>query len=64
MSHAVPNAAPAAKLSQPLEDALQAVIALGFPRQHAEAALAEVRAEYGGDETVVLIRRMLAQLHG
>ena len=37
---------------------------LGFPRQHAEAALAEVRAEYGGDETVVLIRRMLAQLHG
>jgi len=64
VSHAVPNAAPAAKLSQPLEDALQAVIALGFPRQHAEAALAEVRAEYGGDETVVLIRRMLAQLHG
>lgn len=52
------------KLPQPMEDALQAVIALGFPRQHAEAALAEVRTEYGGDETVVLIRRMLAQLHG
>jgi Holliday junction DNA helicase RuvA len=52
------------KLAQPMEDALQAVIALGFPRQHAEAALAEVRTEYGGDETVVLIRKMLAQLHG
>jgi holliday junction DNA helicase RuvA len=52
------------KLPQPLDDALQAVIALGFPRQHAEAALAEVRTEYGGDETVILIRKMLAQLHG
>jgi Holliday junction DNA helicase RuvA len=59
-----PAAPTLGKLPQPLEDALQAVIALGFPRQHAEAALAEVRAEYGGDETVVLIRRMLAQLHG
>jgi Holliday junction DNA helicase RuvA len=59
------SAAPAlGKLPQPMEDALQAVIALGFPRQHAEAALAEVRSEYGGEETVVLIRRMLAQLHG
>ena len=52
------------KLSEPLEDALNAVVSLGFPRQHAEAALAEVRADYGGDETVVLIRKMLAQLHG
>jgi Holliday junction DNA helicase RuvA len=52
------------KLPEPLEDALQAVIALGFPRQHAEAALAEVRADYGGEETVVRIRKMLAQLHG
>jgi Holliday junction DNA helicase RuvA len=65
VSMSSPAGAPAlGKLPQPLEDALQAVIALGFPRQHAEAALAEVRVEYGGDETVVLIRRMLAQLHG
>ncbi len=62
---AVGTSAPSmGKLPEPLEDALQAVIALGFPRTHAEAAMTEVRTEYGGDETVVLIRRMLAQLHG
>jgi holliday junction DNA helicase RuvA len=62
----VPEAAtrPAEKLGGPFEDALQAVTALGFPRAHAEAALAEARTEYGGDETVELIRRMLAQLRG
>jgi Holliday junction DNA helicase RuvA len=59
-----PQTQKVSKLSEPMEDALQAVIALGFPRQHAEAALAEVRTEYSGEETVVLIRRMLAQLHG
>ena len=57
--------APAApREAGPFEDALQAIVSLGFPRGRAESALLEVRADYGGDETVVLIRRMLAQLAG
>lgn len=59
-----PAEARLSNLPQPLEDALSAVIALGFPRQHAETALADVRAEYGGEETVVFIRGMLARLSG
>jgi Holliday junction DNA helicase RuvA len=56
------SAAPVGKLPQPLEDALQAVIALGFHRQHAEQALAEARTEYGGEDTQLMIRQMLAVL--
>jgi Holliday junction DNA helicase RuvA len=53
---------PVSALPRPVEDALNAVAALGFPRQRAEQALDAVRAEYDGDETVLLIRKMLAQL--
>ncbi len=54
----------AEQLSSPVEDAIQAVIALGFPRQRAESALAEVRRDYDGDETVLLIRKLLSKLSG
>lgn len=54
----------AEQLASPVEDAIQAVIALGFQRQRAEAALAEVRREYDGDETVLLIRKILSKLSG
>lgn len=50
--------------ASPVEDAIQAVIALGFPRPRAEAALAEVRRDYDGEETVQLIRKMLSRLSG
>jgi len=54
--------AAASGLPRPVEDALSAVVALGFPRQRAEQALESVRADYDGEETVLLIRRLLAVL--
>jgi Holliday junction DNA helicase RuvA len=56
------KAAGGSGLPRQIEDALSAVVALGFPRQRAEQALESVRVDYGGDETIVLIRRMLAVL--
>ncbi|MBN2082593.1 Holliday junction branch migration protein RuvA [bacterium] len=51
---------------QPTEvgDALDAVVALGYPRPQAEQALAKVRESYDGTETTALIRRMLSVLSG
>jgi holliday junction DNA helicase RuvA len=53
---------PAGGLPVPAADALEAAVALGFPRAQAEAALASARKEYGGDDTAELIRRLLAAL--
>jgi Holliday junction DNA helicase RuvA len=56
--------APAIQSNLPIgvQEALNAVVSLGFPRQRAEQALENIRADYNGDETVQLIRRMLAVL--
>ena len=53
---------PVSGLPRPVEDALSAVLSLGFPRARAEQALEVVRGDFDGEETVQLIRRMLAQL--
>ena len=45
-------------------DALDAVVALGYPRLKAEQALGAVRESCGDDDTALLIRRMLAALAG
>lgn len=45
-------------------DALDAVVALGYPRPQAEQALAAVRPACGDEDTSLLIRRMLAMLAG
>jgi Holliday junction DNA helicase RuvA len=45
-----------------VEDALDAVVALGFPRLKAEQALAHVRREYDGTETATLVRLLLARI--
>ncbi|MCH7472639.1 Holliday junction branch migration protein RuvA [bacterium] len=50
------------QLAGALREALDAVVALGFPRLKAEQALAQVRSDYDGQDRVVLIRRMLARL--
>jgi Holliday junction DNA helicase RuvA len=44
------------------DDALQAVVALGYSRLQAEQALARARAGFDGDDTATLIRRMLGLL--
>jgi holliday junction DNA helicase RuvA len=44
--------------------ALDAVVALGYPRLRAEQALAEARREYDGDDPSALIRHILAMLAG
>ena len=53
-----PAASPAAA------DALDAVVALGYPRPQAEQALAKVREDVGDADTATLIRKMLARLAG
>jgi len=59
----VPPGAPGAPTAPGyLDDALQAVVALGYPRLQAEQALAKARADYDGDDTATLIRRMLGLL--
>lgn len=45
-----------------VDDALQAVVALGYSRLQADQALAKARAAYDGDDTATLIRRMLGLL--
>ena len=45
-------------------DALDAAVALGFPRAQAEAALAKARKQYDGEDAAELIRRLLAALKG
>lgn len=45
-----------------VDDALQAVVALGYSRQRADQALARARTGYDGDDTATLIRRMLGLL--
>ncbi len=51
---------------QAVADALDAVVALGYPRNRAEAVLAQLRGELGGAvdtlETTELIRRVLGRL--
>jgi Holliday junction DNA helicase RuvA len=49
-------------LPQSAVDALDAVVALGFPRIKAEHALAKVLSDAGSEDTAVLIRRILAAL--
>lgn len=44
--------------------ALDAVVALGYPRLRAEQALSEVRREYDGEEPSAIIRRILSFLAG
>jgi holliday junction DNA helicase RuvA len=50
--------------SSSTQAALDAVVALGYPRLRAEQALSEVRREYDGDDASALIRRILAMLAG
>lgn len=47
-----------------VDDALAAVVALGYPRAQAEQALVRVRRDYDGTDPAALIRRMLAVLAG
>lgn len=47
-----------------VDDALAAVVALGYPRLQAEQALSRVRRDYDGTDTATLIRRLLAVLAG
>jgi len=55
---------PAMPRTSSTQAALDAVVALGYPRLRAEQALAEVRRDYDGDDASALIRRILAMLAG
>lgn len=52
----------AAQASGPQDEALDAVVSLGFPRQRAELAIAAALGEDASLDTVALIRRTLARL--
>lgn len=52
----------AAQAAGPYDEALDAIINLGFPRARAEAALSAAQAEATDADTVALIRRALARL--
>ncbi len=58
------SGATAESRSTEVDDALAAVVALGYPRLQAEQALSRVRRDYDGTDPATLIRRMLAVLAG
>lgn len=59
---AVPAPGRAAGDAAVIDDALDAVVALGYSRPRAEQALGQARRDYDGEDTATLIRRMLAVL--